>query len=112
MEMDAVFAECLLARQLKWLMVRSFYILSKLVLLKFPSFYFQLFYIAFSNLPFFVFCFNADSLFYLIRHFGGLLRNPFDRFVMRRIISNVLFAKYYSSLIKVLTVVVCRGFIW
>ncbi|XP_006485069.1 chromophore lyase CRL, chloroplastic isoform X2 [Citrus sinensis] len=29
MEMDAVFAECLLARQLKWLMVRSFYILSK-----------------------------------------------------------------------------------
>lgn len=107
--MDAVFAECLLARQLKWLMVRSFYILSKLVLLKFPSFYFQLFYIAFSNLPFFL---KADSLFSLIRHFGGLLRNPFDRFVMRRIISNVLFAKYYFSLIKVLTVVVCRGFIW
>lgn len=108
MEMDAVFAECLLARQLKWLMVRSFYILSKLVLLNL-TFYFQLFDIAFSNLPFFL---KADSLFSLIRHFGGLLRNPFGRFVMRCIISNVLFAKYYFSLIKVLTVVVCRGFIW
>lgn len=38
--------------------------------------------------------------FSVIRHFGGTLRNPFDRFVMLRIISNVLFAKNYFFFYK------------